>query len=912
MVVMTVVMGLGLAWVVALDDPRMGVQVGALTVLGMAATYGVVCGAMMIAGEHEGGTLVYLDIFLGRRWLLWLGKFGVGVVLVVAEAAAVSLALYLLRHEAPDWAMRLVGKHHAAPSATVWIWILPTVSLCGFAFGLLGSSMTQKVLAGATVAAVGVTPVWLLSLMAPPFVFFALQIFVATIVLIISCVVFLSQARETAHSEAPPEPDHRRNPKDQFLELWEEFEREDEMVDEYVERETPVVVPVAEPVPSLDRPAFQTNPPLRESRPGKHADAGSPFVVLWWLTLVQAAPVLWGLAIAALLAGLILSANSQLLWPALTLLFGVACGTATFAPEQRDLSYQFLSSQHFPHKTIWRFKVGFWLIVALLATLIILFVHYFLVSVRAAVGNAGNHLIEGSLSRLLGPTLFLGIWLAYGFCSAQIVVWLCRKTILALLVSLLVAAGSLLAWLPSLLCGGMQSWPVWAPPIGMMVASWCLMRAWASGRLRERKPLWALVGFISVGVLWLLLIFGYRAFHVTNVGMPIDPLAFRESMPINEENAGAKAIHDSVNRIDEWNKPWLATIKDVHRLPTGVLEIPRKDGSQPNLGHLAGCRKLTDMLLEEAKKKEPGPALEHLAQILALSRNLRNRAPVQSCIVGIHAEEDALEGLNRWLARGKPTPKLLRQALDELNRHAKETPPPRSCLEAESYRSFGALDAPTTWSFKQRGAAERIEEPWLAGGIAVSLEMPWEAERNARIWQLVWAGLFRAVETPHWELPATIEELHTEKAATATILRPWLAAADGSGMTRAQLARLMDASWIVDERLFCDVSRLRGAATRSRWRVDAARQALALSLYQLEQGKPAQALQDLVPKYLPELPVDPYSGKSFLYSAERRQLWSTGPDRIDHGGRNHGGHLPDDAQWQRGEFDLITPVPHWP
>src|SRR6516164_6054960 len=50
-------------------------RVAALTILGMAACYGVVCGAMMFAGEQEGGTLVFLDIFLGRRGLLWMGKF---------------------------------------------------------------------------------------------------------------------------------------------------------------------------------------------------------------------------------------------------------------------------------------------------------------------------------------------------------------------------------------------------------------------------------------------------------------------------------------------------------------------------------------------------------------------------------------------------------------------------------------------------------------------------------------------------------------------------------------------------------------------------------------------------------------------------------------------------------------------
>src|SRR5438132_553309 len=55
------------------------------------------------------------------------------------------------------------------------------------------------------------------------------------------------------------------------------------------------------------------------------------------------------------------------------------------------------------------------------------------------------------------------------------------------------------------------------------------------------------------------------------------------------------------------------------------------------------------------------------------------------------------------------------------------------------------------------------------------------------------------------------------------------------------------------------------AASRSRYRTDACRLALALGLYQHQEGKTAARLEDLVPKYLPEVPVDPYSGEAFCY-----------------------------------------------
>src|SRR5262249_1351473 len=70
-------------------SPAVLAHVG-LAVLGMAAAYGGVCGAMMLAGEREGGTLVLLDIFLGRRGLLWLAKGLLGVAPTGTQAPGVA------------------------------------------------------------------------------------------------------------------------------------------------------------------------------------------------------------------------------------------------------------------------------------------------------------------------------------------------------------------------------------------------------------------------------------------------------------------------------------------------------------------------------------------------------------------------------------------------------------------------------------------------------------------------------------------------------------------------------------------------------------------------------------------------------------------------------------------------------
>ncbi len=44
---------------------------------------------------------------------------------------------------------------------------------------------------------------------------------------------------------------------------------------------------------------------------------------------------------------------------------------------------------------------------------------------------------------------------------------------------------------------------------------------------------------------------------------------------------------------------------------------------------------------------------------------------------------------------------------------------------------------------------------------------------------------------------------------------------------------------------------------------------VALRLYQAEQGKPAESLAVLVPKYLPSIPLDPFDGNPFRYRLSR-------------------------------------------
>src|SRR5262245_30248305 len=56
----------------------------------LAWTYGLVCGAMLLAGERENGTLDFLDALPGRRLGLWRVKCLAGVLFLAAHAAVLA------------------------------------------------------------------------------------------------------------------------------------------------------------------------------------------------------------------------------------------------------------------------------------------------------------------------------------------------------------------------------------------------------------------------------------------------------------------------------------------------------------------------------------------------------------------------------------------------------------------------------------------------------------------------------------------------------------------------------------------------------------------------------------------------------------------------------------------------------
>ena len=101
---------------------------------------------------------------------------------------------------------------------------------------------------------------------------------------------------------------------------------------------------------------------------------------------------------------------------------------------------------------------------------------------------------------------------------------------------------------------------------------------------------------------------------------------------------------------------------------------------------------------------------------------------------------------------------------------------------------------------------------------------------------------------------------------------------DASALRKARLFPLVDFCWIYEDHVH--------DAEIHAQRADATRVAIALARFHTRNGKWPQTLTELVPRLLPEVPLDRLDGRPIRYrvSASGPMLYSVWADRVDDGG----------------------------
>lgn len=315
-----------------------------------------------------------------------------------------------------------------------------------------------------------------------------------------------------------------------------------------------------------------------------------------------------------------------------------------------------------------------------------------------------------------------------------------------------------------------------------------------------------------------------------DLGTPLDP-----------------AVLDAAQRLLEVNAETLRLAHEAAAYPRARYPIDLTRGPQVNLPHLANIRNLARLLALHANVKaqqgDTQGATESIVAILGLAHSLSNEPILVSQLVRVAVTGIAAEHFARVVSLGPLEPDQL-DAIDAA--FAGDQNPETFARALIGERTF-ALDAmpASNLAAKWLFAFDRLERLRQYGALIAAIRQDTPTMHRA----------FDAAENYQ---PTTFRRF---TAPLTSILLPALG--------RTQYAFLR--KWA---------------------QADAVRCIAAIETYRLDTGQLPESLGALVPNYLDDLPIDPYTEQPLIYRTldPGYVVYSVGPNETDDGGEPlHGG-----------------------
>jgi hypothetical protein len=852
--------------------------------------YGLVCGALLLAGETEGATQPFLDSLPGTRPRIWRVKAATGLALLAAQFAALVAVGFLL------FSQRYGQSHPVFDLAGMLV-----CGVFGYAWGLYCGSFASNVL-GAIARAMMLQVAWAAVLYLV--VGFAMMLYAHRVDPPLQATILLGALGLSASGLA-------------------------------VRSRSIYCLP--------DRLRAEALRPRRSKRPW------SPWGEALFEAVREARWFALGMAIYGLTATAVLPFLGVASWPALTLVIGVFCGVTAFAGERGWLL-----------RSVVRFAIG--VAATGIATLSAL-VPY---ALRTDLESAGvrnfflNRVAVSAVSALAtDPTLFLAFWPVLGFACGWLAGLLFRRRLSAVAAGLAWAALFGGVWLPSVYVGGqMHAWELWAVPIVLLLATVVLARARTAGRLTAARTVVVTAAALLTAGGGTAAALGHRAVEMPPVPDAVDVEALVAGLPRPDDNRGGDDMSNALLRLSViertfdntqplperpdrqppvrrqffvlrgdadrvtfrgwkaaepglasfldavFREPWARDLAAAAELPPGPLLDLRNVTAATPLPQYQSASTAATLLTARALQRQdggdPGAFVDNLRTGLAVIRNMRQTPVAIGEFITPGLEGILCRGVERWLERLDGRPDLLRRSLEALRQHLDEPPADIERIRRTQFLvTLNTFADPANISRAGQGADPFFRSAFNDTSVLqLALAAPWERIRYRRVLD----GLLSS--------DPKVRSLAKELAP--------------------HFVNGVFGDFIGTTRLAATVSN-----PRHLYPCRVAALQVALRLYREETGRPAEKLTDLVPKYLPAVPLDPYDGQPFRYRLSRGEtldwppedfqfgqgqaydprpvpagqgiLWSVGADNTDDGG--HAQEWPHPNSIVREKVDRIALVP---
>ncbi|MFO0935442.1 MAG: ABC transporter permease [Gemmataceae bacterium] len=857
----------------------------------LVAVSGLVIGGMLFAGEHENGTADFFLHLPTSRYRLWIGKLIAGGIL----AFVMALTFWI--------ASASVGMFTKSQMLGWWIWMI-VVGMSAFSAGAFGSTLTQQVLPACGIGIAAGPMVSGLSLMAAGY----------------SYEMYVSESGRTGRQGHVVEYMLAGSPLIAMVLFavlsFLVFTRPDRMRHQVIMGDGAI------------RSAMMgiKNSRLPSSRFGIRA-------LFWfcWRTWLLPAGFLLAISAVAGICLLIPDVPVAFVWPVIALILGTLTGVLCFASEQLHGVNRFWAERSLPTGRLWfaKMSVGLGVLLSCLILTLIPIVLLTFYQGRQFHSDDGfaDFVSQMFRTKLISSgfpySIVILLWPVYGYAGGLLAGMCFPKPLVSFAVGMMSSAMAASLWIPSLLSGGLMGWLVWPAPIIVILMSRLLMRDWTVGRIAKGRGFVKLVMAIALPILLIAGGIAYRALDVPVCPEMDDDIRFSKALPTTDDQQPGRVLKRAISQFtnihDEtkqhraesffgdpytrrnWlqnpttqhmmvdnqigysvhvgyppdrldfnfyldvhfkNTEWLDEWRKILGKPPGVLIDPNDTNEFTPIMEIEQVGSMLKVLevrcLQQQLAGNPAVAVEYFDLLLTAIRSMRHQTILISHLVAARHEREVVATIMRWLERLDREPVLLKKLADVLERHLQASvEDPRNLLLANQVMLRNTITNLDRWFNRYRiNRSMQDRHEIEANLLQFCWNVPWEKERLHRA-----VGLYNSANPP----PSLTDRLITQLKWPITGGTTVIASEPKTYFAGMAVSPLFEYSQGIDLFRITRQEKTRLTELRS------TRLIVALRQFEAEKGHLPESLDELVPKYLSELPIDPYSAAKAPFHYERSQ-----------------------------------------